>query len=212
MLAWVLAASVFLFSGTGDPHVLEMPYRNQLDGSSYALANCGPAALSMALAYYGIDASPWDLRVRAMKAQQSWVTDEGGYSDEYGVFVYNLATVAEQLGIHADGLWARDGARLDHFHEWQAGEMRREVLADHPVIVEVEYRALPGHGASRSLDDHYIVVRGVLGSDFLYSDPLGADERGPAEVISETDLVHAMEGASAPRAGFAVVRGMLIDE
>jgi hypothetical protein len=69
--------------------VLDVPYRNQLDGSAYALSNCGPTSLSMALAYYGIDVSPWDLRVRAMQAQQSWVDDEGGYSDHYGVFVYS---------------------------------------------------------------------------------------------------------------------------
>jgi Peptidase_C39 like family len=212
MLAWVLLAGLFLSAGTSEPHVLDVPYRNQLDGSSYALANCGPAALAMTLAYYGIDASPWDLRVRAMIAQGSWVTDEGGYSDEYGVFVYNLAAVAEQLGVHADGLWARDAARLDHFHQWQPSELRREVLADHPVIVEVEYRALPRRRASRSLDDHYIVVHGVDASGFVYSDPLGFDDRGSDEDISEGDLLEAMAQASAPRAGFAVVKGMLIDK
>jgi hypothetical protein len=31
----------------------------------YALANCGPASLAMVLAYYGVDTSTWDLRVRA---------------------------------------------------------------------------------------------------------------------------------------------------
>ena len=81
MLGWALLVGAFLFGGTGDTHVLNVPYRNQLDGSPYALANCGPTALSMAFAYYGIDASPWDLRVRSMKVQHSWVTDEGGYSD-----------------------------------------------------------------------------------------------------------------------------------
>jgi len=206
MLAWLLLTGAFFFAGTSEPHVLDVPYRNQLDGSSYALANCGPAALSMALAYYGIDASPWDLRVRAMMAQHSWISDDGGYSDEYGVFVYNLASVAEELGAHADGLWTRDGARLDHFHEWQLGELRREVLANHPVIVQVEYRALPGHTHSRSVDDHYIVVHGSYGTDFVYSDPLGFGERGPAEQIAEEDLVAAMALASAPRAGFAVVK------
>src|SRR5205814_9519215 len=40
-----------------DDYVLPLPYRSQLDGSPYAGANCGPTALSMVLAYYGIDAS-----------------------------------------------------------------------------------------------------------------------------------------------------------
>jgi hypothetical protein len=205
-LAWLLLGGAFLLAGTSDPHVFDVPYRNQLDGSSYAQANCGPAALSMALAYYGVDASAGELRVRAMKAQHSWITDDGGYSDEYGVFVYNLAAVAEELGIHANGLWMRDGGRLDHFHAWQSGELRREVMADHPVILQVTYRALPDHGASRSLDDHYIVVHGSAGADFVYSDPLGVGERGSAEVIGEEDLFAAMALASAPRAGFAVVK------
>ena len=37
------------------------PYRSQLDGSPFSLANCGPTTISMALAAYGIDASPGQL-------------------------------------------------------------------------------------------------------------------------------------------------------
>jgi hypothetical protein len=205
MLAWLLLASTFLFAGTSDSHVLDVPYRNQLDGSAYALANCGPTSLAMALAYYGMDASPWELRVRAMKAQHSWITDEGGYSDRYGVFIYNLAAVAQQMGVHADGLWDREGARINQQHRWQASELRREVVRDHPVIVEVEYRLLPAHAGSSALDDHFIIVHGTVGSDFVYSDPLGFADRGPDERISEEDLMAAMAGSAAPRAAFAVV-------
>lgn len=200
LLAWLFAV------GASDTHVLDVPYRSQLDGSRYALSNCGPAALSMTLAYYGVDESMWDLRVRAMKAQHSWVDDDGGYSDHYGVFVYNLAAVAEELGLHADGLWSRDGARLDHLHEWQPIEIRREVLADHPVIVEVRYSALPARAASRALDDHYIVVRGTIGPDFVYSDPLGNTDDASIQQISEADLLTAMALSDAPRAGFVLVK------
>jgi len=201
-LAFAFAATQLLQRG-GAAHVLDVPYRNQLDGSAYALANCGPTSVSMALAYYGVDASPWDVRVQAMKAQHSWVTDDGGYSDRYGVFVYNLATVVEGEGLHADGLWTRDGWRSDQLHEWQMYEIRREVLADHPVIVEVEYRALPGHAQSRVPDDHYIVVHGTVGDEFVYSDPLaGADLQ-----ILPDELSGAMQLAQAPGAGFAVVNG-----
>lgn len=206
MLAWALLAAWLFGVGATDQHVLDVPYRSQLDGSPYALANCGPAALSMTLAYYGVDASMWDLRVRAMKAQHSWVDDEGGYSDRYGVFVYNLAQAAEELGVHADGLWTRDGARLDHFHEWQPIELRRELLANHPLIVEVRYSALPAHSASHAPDDHYIVVRGTEGTDFIYSDPLGADVDAADQQISEADLSKAMALADAPRAGFVLIK------
>ncbi len=103
MLAWVVIAATLFGPGPApaDVHVLDVPYRNQLDGSAYAMANCGPTSLAMVLAYYGIDASPWDLRVKAMQIQHSWVGDDGGYSDGYGVFVYNLASVAETMGVHA---------------------------------------------------------------------------------------------------------------
>jgi uncharacterized protein YvpB len=202
VLGWVALAATLLFS-SGDAHVLDVPYRNQLDGSAYALANCGPTSVSMALAYYGVDASPWDLRVKSMKAQHSWVTDDGGYSDRYGVFVYNLATVVENEGLHADGLWSHDGWRSDRLHVWQTYEIKREILADHPVIVQVEYRALPRHARSRAPDDHYIVVHGMVGDEFVYSDPLdGADLQ-----ISPDELSGAMGLAQAPGAGFAVVKG-----
>jgi len=208
MLAWVLLVGT-LFSASpraSDAHVLDVPYRTQLDGSAYALANCGPTSLSMVLAYYGVDASAWDLRVRAMKAQHTWVSDEGGYSDGYGVFVYNLATVAEGMGLRVDGLWAREGGRIDRLQQWQPTDLRRAIQADHPVIVEVEYRALPMHSAATAVDDHYIVVHGTVDGDFVYSDPLGVGSAGQNLQISERDLMTAMGLASTPRAGFAVAK------
>jgi hypothetical protein len=69
----------------------------------------------MVLAYYGVDASTWDLCVRAMQAQHLWTSDDGGYSDSYGVFVYNLATVAEGMGLRVEDLWTREGGRGDRF-------------------------------------------------------------------------------------------------
>jgi hypothetical protein len=144
--------------------------------------------------------------VASMKAQHSWITDDGGYSDRYGVFIYNLAAVAAELGVHADGLWSRDAARTDRLHQWQPNELRREIQADHPVILQVEYRALPAHAASRALDDHYIVLRGTVGTDFIYSDPLGVGDHGPDEQISESDLIAAMADSAAPSAAFALVK------
>lgn len=206
MLGWLGLATMLLISGTADAHVLDVPYRNQLDGSAYAQSNCGPTSLSMALAYYGIDDSVWDLRVRSMQAQHSWWGDPGGYSDRYGVFLYNLAAVAESFGVHADGLWARDGDRTDHFLQWTPTALRREIQANHPVIVQVAYRLLPTHAGSRALDDHYIVVHGTVGTDFVYSDPMGIGDTGPLQQISESHLIAAMAAAAAPGAGFALVR------
>ena len=200
MLAWALLAGALLFTDLPDAAtILNVPFRTQLDGSRYARANCGPTALSMVLAYYGVDASLWDLRVRSMQAQHSWVSDDGGYSDAYGVFVYNLAAVAEDMGVHVSGLWRREAARLDALCEWRASDLRNEIAAGHPVIVQVAYRALPRHTGSWVPDDHYLVVHGLVGDDFVYSDPLGA----PRELISEPALMAAMAAASSPRVGFA---------
>jgi Peptidase_C39 like family len=200
-LAGILMGLALLLGGA-DERVLAIPYRSQLDGSPYAQANCGPAALGMALAYYGIDASLWDLRVRAMMAQHSWVDDDGGYSDRYGVFVYNLATVAESFGLRANGLWQREANRVDRLREWQAIDLRRQIDAGRPVIVQTRYQLLPGRRASAATEDHYIVVHGVTGDGFVYSDPIN----GPDERIAEAELLDAMAGASSPRVGFAVVK------
>ncbi|HEY3060499.1 MAG TPA: C39 family peptidase [Chloroflexota bacterium] len=200
LVGLLLGTSLLL--ANADERVLAVPYRSQLDGSPYAQSNCGPTALAMILAYYDIDASLWELRVKAMKAQHSWVDDEGGYSDRYGVFVYNLATVAESFGLRADGLWVREGNRVDRLREWRADDIRRQISAQRPVIVQVEYRALPGKHASRFVEDHFIVVHGMLGDDFVYSDPI----EGASQTIGEADLLRAMASASSPRVGFALVK------
>jgi uncharacterized protein YvpB len=198
-----LIASLLISGVPADQQmVLDVPYRNQLDGSRYAGANCGPTSLDMVLAYYGVNASLWDVRVRAMKAQDSW-TD---YSDDYGVFVHYLATTAESYGLRTQGLWNRADGHVDSLHQWQASELRRALRDGHPVIVETGYRYLPGHGASRTTLDHYVVVHGLAGDQFVYSDPMDNPGGGPDLVISESDLLTAMSHAKQPRAGFAVYR------
>ena len=207
MLGWLgVLASAMLWQADDGGVVLNVPYRSQLNGTPYALANCGPASLSMVLAYYDIDSSLWDLRVRAMKAQKSWVDDDGGYSHDYGVFVYNLATVAESMGLQVRGLWAREGNRIERLREWRAHDIRSAVSDAQPVILQVLFRALPGNAGSSYAWDHYIVVHGVVGERFVYSDPLDVRGGGPGRVISAEDLEYAMSKAKSPRAGFAVYR------
>ena len=201
----VLLIAIATIGGPED-HVLAVPYRNQLDGSPYARSNCGPAALAMALAYFDVDVSLWDLRVKAMQAQRSWVDDEGGYSHRYGVFVYVLASVAESMGFETVGLWHTEGRRVERMRQWQPADLRQQVNVGRPVIVQVEYRALPGNAGSSFAEDHYIVVHGQRNDDFVYSDPLGIDAGGPNRVIAESDLRRAMRRASSPDAAFALRR------
>jgi Peptidase_C39 like family len=203
-----LLVSTFLVSGipADEQLVLSIPYRSQMNGSRYAAANCGPTSLAMVLAYYDIDASLWDVRVRAMQAQGSWIDSEGGYSDGYGVYVHYLANAAESYGLRIEGLWNKEGGRVDSLHQWQAADLRRVLRKGHPVIVETGYRYLPGRGSSHTTLDHYIVVHGVAADQFVYSDPMDRQGGGPDRVISEPDLLNAMAHARQPQAGFALYR------
>ena len=202
LLTWTFVVS----SVPADQLVLDIPYRSQLNGTRYAQANCGPASLEMVLAYYGTDASLWDVRVRAMQAQGSWTDSEGGYSDSYGVFVHYLASTAETYGLRVEGLWNKEAGHIDSLHQWQAGDLRRVLRAGHPAIVETGYRWLPGREASRTTVDHYIVVHGLVGDQFVYSDPMDRQGGGPNLLISERDLLQAMAHARQPQAGFALYR------
>jgi hypothetical protein len=204
MLFGLLASAMLFMAPMAAEDRMVLDVRSQLDGSRYALANCGPTALSMALGYYGVDSSLWDLRVRAMKAQKSWVDDDGGYSDDYGVFAYNLATVAESMGVRVSGLWQREGARTGSPREWRADDLRAAVRARQPVIVQVAFRAMPGRAGSSYRSDHFIVVHGVEGDQFVYSDPLDDKSGGPGLKIGAAELERAMSLAAVPRVGFAI--------
>jgi len=75
-----------------------------------------------------------------MQIQHSWVGDDGGYSDGYGVFVYNLASVAETMGVHATGCGVAKAHATTGFASGKPRMCGAKVLNDHPVIVQVEYQ------------------------------------------------------------------------
>ena len=51
-----------------------------------------------------------------------------------------------------------------------------------------------------------MVVHGLAGDQFVYSDPMDRQGGGPGLVISESDLLTAMSHARAPRAAFGLYR------
>ena len=70
-----------------------------------------------------------------------------------------------------------------------------------------EFDDLPGRAALHTTLDHYVVVHGLAGDQFVYSDPLDRQGGGgPALLISEADLLTAMAHATQPRAAFGVYR------
>ncbi len=143
---------------------IPVPYRTQLDGSDFAEANCGPTVLGMALESFGLNESVPDLRGQVLNSENfsSSDTDAGSY-------IWALADVAHDYGLQPHGLYDSDGS----LHHWSLDEIRGSVRNHQPVIVQVVYRGLPGREDSQYYGDHYVIITGLMGNDFLYNDPIG---------------------------------------
>jgi LysM repeat protein len=164
------------------------PYRSQLDGGPWAEANCGPTAVSMGLAAFGIDVIPGKLRPQVLNAQRMW-------GNNTGTLITALAEVVQSYGIHALDLYSADGG----LYRWSLDDIRTHVRQGHPVVVQVRYRSLPGRGGVAYYGDHYILVTGALpDGSFLYNDPINHDGVGWDRVMSADRLKTAMN-ASASR-------------
>lgn len=175
---------------------INVPYRTQLDGSAYAGSNCGPTALGMALEAFGLNEPAPDLRYEVLRSE---TFDED--DDEAGSYIWALARVAESKGLVARGLYEDDGQTL---HRWSADEVRAAVRSGRPVILQVVYRGLPERQDSGYYGDHYVVVTGLLGDDFLYNDPIGGpgahEAPGYDRLMTTAELSRAMRASDAPYA------------
>ncbi|MDQ3808829.1 MAG: C39 family peptidase, partial [Chloroflexota bacterium] len=175
---------------------LKVPYRTQLDGSGYASANCGPTVLGMALEAFGIDVAQPALRNEVLTSE-----DFDPEDDDAGSFIWALARVAQRRGLQTFGLYERDGQTL---HRWSVEDVRANVRAGRPVVAQVVYRGLPGREHSEYWGDHYIVITGLMGEDFLYNDPIGGVEAGEApgwdRLMTADELRRAMRASDRPYA------------
>jgi hypothetical protein len=108
--------------------------------------------------------------------------------------------VADAYGLHADGLYDGDGS----LHHWTTDEIRARVQRGEPVIVQVVYRGLPGRQDSGYYGDHYIIITGLLGDQFLYNDPIGGTQAHEApgydRLITAAQLQRAMRASDTPYA------------
>src|SRR5438067_2758394 len=109
---------------------LKVPYRTQLDGSDYEGANCGPTTLGMALEAFGVNIAAPDLRSQVL-ASEDFSTDD----TDAGSFIWALQKVADARGVKTYGLYDGDGA----YHHWSVDDVRANVRAGHPVIVQLVY-------------------------------------------------------------------------
>jgi hypothetical protein len=178
--------------------MLGVPFKTQIDGSTYSLVNCGPASLAMVLGAYGIDVDPASVR-----DYLNYLV--GNYDTEIGTSLDTLGRIAREAGLSTLGLYGRGGYR-----PWTVGDVREYVRAGYPVITLTKYRKLPGHLGSQTDFDHYVVITGLAGDDFVYHDAAFATDYGRNLLISPAELEQAWAASSIPRHAMAVGLGEAI--
>ena len=172
---------------------LDVPYRTQLDGSISAQANCGPASISMALESFGI-------RIPTTQARAIATRSMGIFSPWSGTTLEALRDVArthelEALDLHQNGRYKR----------WTLDDVRRHLRAGHPVIPQLRYRAMPGREWTWAGFDHYVVISGMVGDDFIIVDPVPENGRGERTITAQ-QLQRAWQSSDHPGAALAVAR------
>ena len=102
------------------------------------------------------------------------------------------------------GYGMRDGE--DAFHKWPLDEIRQQIREQRVVIPQVKFRNLPGRAKTPYGGDHYIVLVGIEGGNFIYNDPIDSDGRGYGRLITAEQLEAAMSNANGEfsRTAFAV--------
>lgn len=203
-LAWVDAASLTPTShlGLASPWArpfafglrtvsLTVPYRTQLDGSAAAGANCGPASLGMIFDSYGIGVATAALRERAHRFQGTSGPDTG----------FLLEVLQKVVGSY--GLEGQDLLENGRYRRWTLDDVRRHLRAGHPVIPQLRYRLMPGREWAGVSYDHYLVLTGVDGDDFLFNDPIPWSGKGQGR-ITASQLLRAWANSDAPMAALAV--------
>jgi hypothetical protein len=169
----------------------QVPFRTQRDGSPYAGSNCGPAALAMVLASYGVQQGNDDLRYLTHTYQGTWPR-------RGGTALQHMAHVGEDFGLNAVGLYEGDS-----FRRWSVADVRAEIEQGHPVIALVKYRLLPGRDYSTVRYDHYVVLWDVTPDGFVYNDPIYPDDEGDARFMTTAQLDAAMAPTLEPRQAVA---------
>ncbi len=161
----------------GHPAIMPAPIYSQFDGTIWSGSNCGPTALSMALAAIGVNADQLTLRHQA--------NAEMGSSDpEDGTSWGALAFAATSSGAGTKGLVGGHGYRT-----WAPEDLKKELALGHPVVLLVRYRLLPDHNGSAFGGDHYVVA---LGFDqqgrLVYNDPAGNVAHGNHRRLTPDEL------------------------
>jgi hypothetical protein len=172
---------------------LSVPYRTQLDGSISSAANCGPTSMGMVLEAFGVFVPTAQVRTLAMRSM-------GVYDPWGGTTLESLRDAAENYGLQ--GLDLNENG---HYKRWTLNDVRAHLRAGHPVIPELRYRLMPGREWLWISTDHYVVITGMVGDDFIINDPIGMDGHGE-RTISSASLLRAWLNSDNPGAGVAIAR------
>jgi Peptidase_C39 like family len=172
---------------------LGVPYRTQLDGSISSASNCGPTSVSMAIEAFGVFVPTAQARAVANRAM--------GTRDPFGgTTLESLRAVAETYGLQ--GLDLHEGGR---YKRWTLDDVRTHLRAGHPVIPQLRYRMMPGREWLWVGYDHYVVITGMDGDDFIINDPIGINGHGE-RVLSGQQLLRAWMNSDHPGAAVAIAR------
>jgi peptidase C39-like protein len=173
---------------------LDVPWRTQLDGSLASGANCGPTSVSMVLQSFGIYIPTSQARALATRFM--------GISSPFsGTSLESLRHVAETYGL--EGLDLYENGR---YKRWTLEDIRRHLRAGHPVIPQLRYRLMPGREWTWVGYDHYVVLTGVDGDDFLINDPATLSSAQGQSRLTAAQLLRAWMNSDAPGAGLAIAR------
>ncbi|MCC6176253.1 MAG: C39 family peptidase [Chloroflexi bacterium] len=187
----------------GNSILLDVPFRSQQTGTTYASTNSGAASMAMILGGYGVNVAVADLRALLNGL-------DGNYSPGVPSRIETMARVGERAGLNAVDLFR--GAR---FNEWTVEQVREMIRRGYPVVTLVQGAVLPGGTPPGVARERYITIVGIDGDDFIYNDPAYPDEGSGADRrINSRTLEQAWLAASTPRlaAGFSLGpegRGML---
>lgn len=175
---------------------LELPFRTQKDGGQWQTSNCGPAILGMVLDGFGIAGQATDdLRYRSHAYQ-------GTVGMRTGTALQHIARVAEDFGVATTGLYGESGVH----NNWSIDDIRGQLRQGRPVMPLVRLYLLPGNEGLGARWGHYILLTGVAGDGFYYSDPLKPDpSSGIGRWIEAGQLAAAMQNSHIPGQAVAFV-------
>lgn len=163
------------------PTWLQVPYRTQYDGTTWSLANCGPASVGMVLEFFGQSRSTDDLR-------QSLNGLTGVWSASAGIAWEPLQLELERNGLATFDL--RDGG--GGYRQWTVDDLVRQAEAGRPTLVLLRYFLLPGHEAAGWDIDHYIVFLGQTpDGQLVYHDPAFDGSGGSYRMTDRATFEHA---------------------